>query len=481
MGVVLTNDVSAYKKRVMHRNLAQLGIAPSVAKPYDTNVTYQGGGFILSSVHYGRTYGMRQIALVRTPLILAMLLACVAALIVVGTPAQATFPGQNGKIAFEGIRPVDADTTNNWEIYTVNPDGSELVKITNDLAIDVDPAWSPDGTKIAFMRDSANVTNSGSAQDIYVMNADGTGQVRLTDDSGDDSSPAWSPDGTKIAFRSNREQSSDIWIMDADGGNVRRLTNNGGANTNPSWSPDGTKIAFQSVPLAHGANQNDEIHTINVDGTGEQALTNNPTPDFLPDWSPDGRRIVFQGYGGIYVMNADGTEQSQVYPGATDPAWSPDGKKITLLSSDQIAAVNPDGSGLTTITSFQDLNGYGMDWQPLAGGGTTTGTTGTTGTTTGTTDTTGTTTGRSTTGTTTSTTNGDTTGASTGDTAGASTTGAAPTGDSTSPRDNVIRDTIPEGQQLPNTGGLSILMPMGAVLALIISGSAIGLFYVRRR
>src|SRR5215207_8365837 len=81
----------------------------------------------------------------------------------------------------------------------------------------------------------------------------------------------------------------------------------------------------------------------------------------------------------------------------------------------------------------------------------------TTGTTTGTTDTTGT-----------------TTGTTTGDTTGANTTGSATTGDSTSPRDNVIRDTIPEGQQLPNTGGLSMLMPMGTVLALIISGSAIG-------
>jgi len=131
--------------------------------------------------------------------------------------------------------------------------------------------------------------------------------------------PAWSPDGTKIAFQSNRE-GSDIFIMDADGGNVTRLTNNGRSNANPSWSPDGTKIAFQSIPLQSAANQNDEIHTINVDGTGEQALTNNPTQDFLPDWSPDGRRIVFQGQGGVYVMNADGTEQSQVYPGATDPA-----------------------------------------------------------------------------------------------------------------------------------------------------------------
>src|ERR671932_391217 len=88
-------------------------------------------------------------------------------------------------------------TTNNWEIYTVNPDGSELAKITNNPASDMNPAWSPDGTKIAFRRNDAMVSASGlNNEDIYVMNADGTEQRRLTDDTGDDSLPAWSPDGS---------------------------------------------------------------------------------------------------------------------------------------------------------------------------------------------------------------------------------------------------------------------------------------------
>lgn len=164
----------------------------------------------------------------------------------VSSPAQATFPGQNGKIAFAGILPEDARTiTNNWEIYTVNADGSEHVKITNNKSIDVSPAWSPDGKKIALMRHTVpqNIEGGDGQEDIYVMNAYGSGQKKLTDSSADDSSPAWSPDGSKIAFMSNRANSLDIFIMNTDGSNVTRLTNNGRANFNPSWSPDGTKVA----------------------------------------------------------------------------------------------------------------------------------------------------------------------------------------------------------------------------------------------
>jgi Tol biopolymer transport system component len=297
--------------------------------------------------------------------VLALVAACMAALVVaVVKPAEAAFPGRNGKIAFAGILHSETQTTNNGDIYTTRPGTFKLVNITNTLsAREFFPAWSPDGKKIVYQRQPIG----GGDSDIYVMNARGKGNKRLTDSGFGGHSPAWSPDGSKIAFVSNRDPSGvDIYIMDADGGNVRRLTNNTRLfNERPSWSPDGTKIAFQSTA---SGDDDWEIYTINVDGTGETALTNNETSDVLPDWSPDGQRIAFNASNGIYVMNADGTEPRRVWSGV-DPSWSPDGTKITFVTGDgtgngEIATVNLDGSGLTFHTKDPTLNVMQPDWQP---------------------------------------------------------------------------------------------------------------------
>src|SRR5262245_43609251 len=104
--------------------------------------------------------------------------------------ARATFPGQNGKIALSG------NATGDYEIYSINPDGTGLTDISNAPGFnDFWPAWSPDGRQIAFVS-----VPPGGNFDIYVMNADGSGRHRLTDNPATDNFPSWSPDGTKVVF-----------------------------------------------------------------------------------------------------------------------------------------------------------------------------------------------------------------------------------------------------------------------------------------
>jgi WD40-like Beta Propeller Repeat len=180
--------------------------------------------------------------------------------------------------------------------YTGYPSGPGGTVTSQD---DFAPAWSPDGTKVAFVtyrNDPVNKRNS----ELYVSNVDGTGQVRLTNGPGSEgmyqedvdddvqSLPSWSPDGTKIAFASTRDDPnpatcspcrSEIYVVKPDGTGLQRLTNTGGQNVKPVWSPDGTKIAFQT-----NRDGNQEIYSMNPDGSGQTNLTNNPADDILYDW-----------------------------------------------------------------------------------------------------------------------------------------------------------------------------------------------------
>ena len=118
------------------------------------------------------------------------------------TPTRAAFPGANGRIVFESDR--DSPGAAGTEIYTANADGSDPRRLTVNTVADTDPAYSPDGSKIAFTR----------SNDIWVMNADGSGPRNLTDHPAQDTSPAWSPDGKRLAFVSTRGGGSDIYLLD---------------------------------------------------------------------------------------------------------------------------------------------------------------------------------------------------------------------------------------------------------------------------
>lgn len=231
------------------------------------------------------------------------------------------------QIAFEGV---EDDITGSSQIYVMHADGTSELPLTQDFGHHGGPAWSPDGSKIAFH------TNRDGNVEVYVMNADGTGAVNLTHSSAVDSGPAWSPDGKKIAFYSNRDGTDGLYVMNANGSSVSKLTS-GIGGFHPAWSPDGAKIAFDcQVDIG-----NRDICVINADGTGVTRLTNDAAADYEPAWKPDGSRILF--VTGRYrsgmqlaLMSPDGTGVALLSGnwagGADDPAWSPDGTKIAFHS-----------------------------------------------------------------------------------------------------------------------------------------------------
>jgi len=139
----------------------------------------------------------------RVLVVLVGLAVALSSLVGQARSARAAFPGANGKIVFV------SDRDGNREIYSMNPDGSNQKRLTQNVAQDSDPAVSPDGTKIAFTSDR------DAQQEIYVMNLDGSNQRRLTTDPANDRVPSWSPHGTKIAYENTGFGNVEIFVMDA--------------------------------------------------------------------------------------------------------------------------------------------------------------------------------------------------------------------------------------------------------------------------
>jgi TolB protein len=271
-----------------------------------------------------------------------------ATLAVTGVPsAGAIVPGPNGRIAFESSR------TGNTDIYTMGPDGSTQVNLTNNPAIDVFPAWSPDGSKITFSSNRDASPADPFNLDIYVMNADGSNVTRLTNAPGEDRGTSWTSDGQTIVFHSQRDvagtgHSFDIFKMNADGSDQTKIFSNGSAAYVCGNSTNGI-IAFNSSGDPLGTNpvnpngfRDFEIFTMDMNGGNVFQVTNNTVLDSGPKWSPDCTQIVYNSLdsGGsldIHRINANGTGDVDLTntPGVFDAfgAWSPNGAKIVFSSN----------------------------------------------------------------------------------------------------------------------------------------------------
>jgi Tol biopolymer transport system component len=316
-------------------------------------------------------------------------------------PARGALPGVNGSVAF---------TDPNQGILVMGANGENPTIVSGDTD-DSSPSFSPDGSKIVFVNTRFPIAPgeleefpSGlpGTNGLYVMDANGENRRRVLNP-GDDpvEDPVFSPDGSRIAFIrdvGDTVDSPELHVINLDGSNERVLTQKRPvagtteSDANPAWSPDGSRIAFERSTLARTG-----IWTIGADGQVETQLTSqwaNPgqARDSGPDWSPNGSRIAFRAQaqgenGDIHVMDADGRNRTRLTSDPLDegdPAFSPDGSRIAFTRAEPPPPPEPDdppgetwsdssgdvwvmaasGAGQHNLTNTLEGIELGPAWQP---------------------------------------------------------------------------------------------------------------------
>ncbi len=287
------------------------------------------------------------------------------------TPAQGAEVG--GRIVFHSER------TGDFEIWSMNPDGSDPQQLTQSAGLDVEPAVSPDGKQIAFVsaRDDPNQLN------LYIMEIDGNNPRPLLALPGVLSfGPQWSPNGSQIAFSGSTGGHFEVYLVSAQGTDAKALTQPTADaktpadeqpvinNSRPSWSPDGKKLVFVS-----DRDGGESLYTLELSNGSVTRLTTGFYSDSLPRWSPDGTTILFMSnrastVKGLFTVPAAGGEPKLVATPKSDesPAWAGANGELIVFSSDrtldwEIYSMRADGSDLRQLTHSKGLDRFPA-WTP---------------------------------------------------------------------------------------------------------------------
>lgn len=248
------------------------------------------------------------------------------------------------------------------ELYRMHPDGSDVRLIPRVGGGSASTSSiSPDGQWIAY-------TSNG---DIWVIRPDGSDEQRLTTHPAQDQSPAWSPDGTQIAFHSDRSAKEfrfDIFVMDTDGSNVTQITTDPAIEGSPSWAPDGSALTYWHW----GGDISDpfQVYVVTLDGQPPVNISNSSATEEPLAWSPDGQTIAVRSdrdwpnpIMGLYLMNPDGSDAQLIplpfLPG--DATWKPDGSRMVVeghVSGVDLWSMSPDGTDLVNLTNQRGFDRF---------------------------------------------------------------------------------------------------------------------------